>query len=842
MDLIQLLSKLAMGMLPFLAVAYIVVGVHFLHNPFSGRINYFSHLMFASAIYTFGYFLEMQTYDPTVMWWVRGFEFLGTTTLPAFGILFIVEYIQKKPLPRRNTVELLGLSFILWIANLTNPLHHLFYEKFQLLHMDWGTAVITEKGPIYYLLLVYFCVFLLVSVFLLAKAIFASQPSEHNGDKKVLIVTFLIPMISVALIVFGLDHYVDPVPFTIILMNLMFLINATANDMLGQKAFSYEYEMLVMQMKQGLAVHEIICDEFGMPIDYRFISVNGSFELLTGLKRQDIVGHTVLEVLPHTEKYWIEIYGKVALTGEPYQYSNYSLELNRYFDVFAYSPKHKQFAVIFSDVTEFKKLEKDVYVEKEMLRTTVMAVGDGIISTDADGKVQIMNETAEALTSIKQKDGVGKDLDQVLYIIEGGSKAKWINPAGQVYETGQPISFGGQKFLMANSGKEIPVEGIISPITNEEGITIGTVVIFRDTTEQKKKHEEILYLSYHDQLTGLYNRRYFEEELKRLNTVRNLPMTLMMFDVNGLKLINDAFGHQVADQVLQTVGWSLRRECRADDIIARIGGDEFILLLPKTDSDMAEVIGERIHQSMGSETIQGIPLSVAYGWETKRETDTDMGEVFKNAEDYMYMHKLAESASTRHGIVDVIMKTLFEKSPEEKAHSQRVGNMAGMIGAELKLNLEQIDELKALGLMHDIGKIAVRDDTLNKTTPLTSSEWIEIKRHAEIGYKILSSAHEYLQMAEYVLQHHEHLDGTGYPKGLRGTDISLQAKIIAVVDAYDAMINPQPYRERMLPQQAVEELKKCASIQFDEEVVQAFVRVVQDKDLKNFQISEGPEL
>jgi len=837
MSLPEMFLDLAVNILPVLAIAYALAGVRYLRNKQSGRVNFFSLLMFSCAIYTLAYYFEIQTTNGMLMRWVLGFKLLGATTLPAFGLMFISEYTSKKPMAKKSICVLSGFSFVLWMSFLTNPFHHLFYAKIEMVQVYFGTAVLTDKGLFYYLTLGYYCAFILFSMYLLAKAIFNNPIPHANKDKKLLIAAFEIPLIAIGLILFGFDRYLDPIPFTIIAMNALLLANAIKNDMMGNKALTYQYEELMMRMQQGLAVHDIICDEFGRPVDYRFVSVNDSFEQLTGLKRQKIVGHTVLEVLPNTEKYWIETYGKVALTGEPFKYSNYSAELGRYFEVFAYSPKPKQFAVIFSDITELKELEQALYAEKELFRTTVLAVGDAIISTDAAGKVRIMNETAEQLTGIKMSKGVGSDLDKILYLFDSESREKWIDPTAQIYDTGDPVILDNQIRLMSNNGKEIPVEGMISPITNEAGETIGSVVTFRDTTEKKKKQDEILYLSYHDQLTGLYNRRYFEEEQKRLDTERNLPMTLVMFDVNGLKLINDAFGHQTADQVLQTVAWALRKECRSDDIIARIGGDEFVLLLPKTDSQDADTIAHRIHTSIKSQTLQGIQLSVSFGWETKRDPSVDMAEIFKKAEDYMYMHKLDESKSTRHGIVEVIMKTLYEKNPAEEAHSQRVSSLAAKIGESLKLNPHQISELKTLGLMHDIGKISVREDTINKAKPLTPSEWTEIKRHSEIGYKILSSAFEYLQMAEHVLQHHEHIDGKGYPKGLVGQEISLQARIIAVADAYDAMTRPRPYRAAMSHDSAMAELRKCSGLQFDEAVVKAFEPVAME--LEQHEISEG---
>ena len=822
MDLKEMLQVFMVNLLPFLSIVYTIAGIRYLRNKQSGRINFFGLFMFACAVYTLGYYLEIQTYDSGLMPWIRGFEFLGVAALPGFGIVYVAEYALGHAVPRKYPPLLGALSGVLWLAYVTDPIHHLFYRSIEMLHGDIGTIIHTVKGPLYYLVLAYYCCFILLAVYFLASAIFRIQPPESSKDKKILLGAFLISWVPLILILSGNDNHVDPVPFSLILMNAIFFGNEIMNQVRQKNVLSKEYEQLVDQMRQGLAVHEIICDQFGKPVDYRFITINDSFEELTGLKRKDIIGKRVMEVLPNTEQYWIQVYGDVALTGKPYHYTNYSADLNRYYDVYAYSPKPRHFAVLFSDVTEYRNMEQNLYLEKEMFRTTVMSVGDGIISTDAAGNVKIMNEKAELLTGHRQEAAQGKSLDQVLYLIDSISRERWLNPAEPVYSRQETVAFDGQKLLMSHSGHEIPIDGSISPILDEAGSTVGTVVIFRDNTEKKRKQDEILFLSYHDQLTGLYNRRFFEEELKRLDTERNLPMTLVMFDVNGLKLINDAFGHQTADQVLQTVAWALRRECRSDDIIARIGGDEFVLLLPKTEWEMAETISNRIQQSIKNERVQSIQLSVSYGWETKRDGTTDMTEIFKNAENNMYVHKLVESASTRHGIVDVIMKTLNEKNSSEDQHACRVSALCARLAEHMKLDRQQVDEVRTIGLVHDIGKISVREETLNKENPLTLPEWTEIKRHSEIGFKILSSSHEYMQIAEHVLHQHERWDGTGYPKGLRGSEISIQSRIIAVADAYDAMTSERVYGKKMTHQEAMAELRRFAGIQFDPAVVAAF--------------------
>ncbi len=352
------------------------------------------------------------------------------------------------------------------------------------------------------------------------------------------------------------------------------------------------------------------------------------------------------------------------------------------------------------------------------------------------------------------------------------------------------------------------------------------MVLLKDVNERKLLQEKLTFLSYHDHLTGIYNRRFYEEESRRLDVPRNFPITLLMADVNGLKLINDSFGHVHGDKILQVVAEIMKSACRADDIVARLGGDEFILLLPKTDTTEAEDIMNRMRQMAQTKRVDSIEVSISFGLDTKTDDCITLQEVFNQAEDKMYQNKLFESPTMRSRTIKAIMNILNEKNKMEAKHAQRVSDLCRNMGIALKLPDSEVQELQSIGLLHDIGNIAIHEDLLTKETELTTEEWTEIKRHPEIGYRILSTVNDMSEMADYVLAHHEKWNGTGYPKGLFEKETPLQARIISIADAYDAMTGGRSYRGPWSTEEACRELKNYAGVQFDPELVDVFIKQV----------------
>lgn len=355
---------------------------------------------------------------------------------------------------------------------------------------------------------------------------------------------------------------------------------------------------------------------------------------------------------------------------------------------------------------------------------------------------------------------------------------------------------------------------------------VATEGFITDITARKLAEEEILYLSHHNQLTGIFNRRYYELALCRMDKPENLPMTLVLADVNGLKLINDAFGHLAGDQLLKTVASILQSHCREEDVAAKIGGDEFVLLLPKTNLEEAEELICKIRSNISREKINNIYCSVSFGLATKKDPMEEIENIYMQAEDKMYRNKFFESSSMRSDTIEIITKTLYEKNKEEQLHCERVSKLCEAIGRALRLSSSDIGELRMAGLMHDIGKIGIDQRLLTKNRRFSDEEWSDIKRHPEIGYQILKSIGELSPIAEYVLYHHERVDGGGYPRGIVNTEIPIQSKIISIANAYDRMTEYCYQRSQLSKAEAIREIYANVGTQFDKNIAKIFVKKV----------------
>jgi diguanylate cyclase (GGDEF)-like protein len=382
-------------------------------------------------------------------------------------------------------------------------------------------------------------------------------------------------------------------------------------------------------------------------------------------------------------------------------------------------------------------------------------------------------------------------------------------------------------------GTPIFIEGDYTCMLDSQGRVIGYFGNQQDVTEKLQYQHNMEYLNNHDYLTDLYNRRYYFEQFSKFNDPIHYPLGIMMLDVNGLKIINDAFGHTIGDVALKTIGSVLKNVFEKDDIVARIGGDEFAVLLPNTSLEKLQELKEFTTTYIKTKSVENIELSLAIGYELINDGTEDIDETIKSAENRMYRHKSIEGSSVRNRAINAILQTLTDKYETERKHSNKVSRLCKLIGREMKLRADEIKELEQAGLFHDIGKISIPDGILNKAGKLTNEEYEIIKGHPEVGYQILRAADEYSDLAIHALHHHERWDGLGYPSGLKGEEIPLFSRVIGIVDAYEAMTADRPYRKRMSDEYAISEIVKYSGTQFDPKIAKLFVtKVLKTKSTK----------
>ncbi len=479
-----------------------------------------------------------------------------------------------------------------------------------------------------------------------------------------------------------------------------------------------------------------------------------------------------------------------------------------------------------TDITERILMEEQNYMEQEKFRTTLLSVGDGIIATDELGSITVMNKIAQHLTGWTQEEAYGKPFETVFRIIHEETKKPCKNPAKHVLLTGDTVELAENTALITKSGNIVPIEDSASPIKGKGGKVTGAVIVFRDYTEKREKEREVEYLSFHDHLTGFYNRRYMDDAFIRLDEQQNFPIALITVDVNGLKLTNDAYGHDMGDKLLKAVAAALNQACRTGDIVSRVGGDEFVILLPQTSYKQAESVQSRIKSLSRRINLDSVIVSLAIGFAVKNEEEQNLWDVLKLAENRMYKNKVKHGKVMRSKTIETVLRSINNKYDKEQIHTERVSLYCEAIAKALELSNQDIERIKTIGVLHDIGKITVSPDILNKKTKLTEEEWNQIKQHPVTGYNILKGVEEYQSFADSVLHHHERWDGRGYPTGLKGEEIPYFARIVTVVDAFEAMTAKRAYQRMKTNEEAIEELKRCAGIQFDPEIVRVFVEKV----------------
>lgn len=470
------------------------------------------------------------------------------------------------------------------------------------------------------------------------------------------------------------------------------------------------------------------------------------------------------------------------------------------------------------------------------MQSNILIVDDSIVDRNLIGRI-IMKNIPEA-EIYESKDGMNLKamllefdikvciLDLKMPLIDGYSVLEEIKNDLDLMDipiivcTGMRTVDSLEKVLMLGA-----YDYFSKPLT-EEAMKISLPIKVRNAIDLMNRTKHIVHLSRIDSLTGLYNRAYFKSHLKKTSLMNQLPASIMMADINGLKMANDAYGSELGDRFLIALAGTLKEVFPENAVIARWGGDEFAVYLQDTEKCAIETYAKTIRKRFGVVEYNGLKLSMACGWDMVYDAEQDLSKSLINAEDVMFRNKVLEDVSIRSSMIGTILHTLHEKNPREEAHSRRVSDACCKLCAALKFSDEEIQEVRIIGLLHDIGKIAIDEHILNKPGYLTQAQWMEIRRHPEIGYRLLSSSPGMKAYADAILCHHERIDGNGYPNHLKGDDIPLHARILSIADSYDAMTCERTYRPMISVEEAAAELLANAGTQFDSILTEVFITKV----------------
>lgn len=593
------------------------------------------------------------------------------------------------------------------------------------------------------------------------------------------------------------------------------------------RRYAQRYESLFDHAHIGIASHQILWGEGKAPVDYRIEEVNKYFAELVGMKAKDLVGKTLKEVAPNIGPCWLEAYKRLATEEDEVHFEAHLQDVGKYLEVKAYRLEGNHFVTVFHDITDRKITEEARRSSREQLQTQTKLLETildnapiNIWLTDPEGKPILVNRL------YRENTGIGTNSPSITEEQLSTSRQLDLANLGEdsLQESEEVITFRD------NSQRTLRV--LRKRITDAEGNILGVLGIGLDITEQKHGEEELKRLTYHDSLTGLYNRRYGEMIMEELDESRQVPVSIIMIDVNGLKVVNDSLGHEQGDSLLQKAAQVLQQACREEDIVARWGGDEFLILMPGANEKVAARICEGIQSLSEQQSEKPIRLSMSAGYATKFNPAQKLSDVLKEAEDHMYRKKTKHAQISDSQLMHSLQQMLKERGLELEEQIEQIEFLALALGERIGLDDQQLEDLRLLAHYHDIGQVATSEHILGKPGPLSRTEREAMKRHAEIGYRIAMAFPKLAPVAEALLAHHEWWDGSGYPRGLKGLEIPLAARIITIVDAFVSMVNERPYRAPLGIDEAIGEIKARSGTQFQPDLVEVFSQLMEDPALR----------
>jgi diguanylate cyclase (GGDEF)-like protein/PAS domain S-box-containing protein len=499
-------------------------------------------------------------------------------------------------------------------------------------------------------------------------------------------------------------------------------------------------------------------------------------------------------------------------------------------------PQYYVFQV--QDITDSKKAEIAIKDACEFAENIIGTIREPLLVLDSDLRIILANHSFSQVFKVTLEETTGQ------YIYDLGNR-QWdipklrklledilpMNAQFNDFEVEHEFPAIGRKIMLLNARK----------IYREPDKKKMILLAIEDITKRKgmekvlkESKERFKYMSFHDELTGLYNRAFFMEEMERFGKdfARSTPVSIISIDIDGLKLTNDTFGHKAGDELLIKAAKIISTPFRKVDIIARIGGDEFYIILPNTDHQAALERKDAIAKLVVAHNEESslIQINMSIGVATSQNVEGEnIYDIYRRADESMYGYKLIHTDSPKSNVIEMLLKALSERDFIAQGHSERLSKMAEMIADRMNLSHDERRNLLLLTKVHDLGKVGIPDNILFKPSKLSEEEYEKMKEHVQIGQNIASRSKELFYISNLILHHHEFWDGNGYSDGLKGEQIPLECRIFSIMDAYDAMTDKRPYRQGINKKEAIEELRKHSGTQFEPRLVYEFVKLVKEE-------------
>lgn len=587
-----------------------------------------------------------------------------------------------------------------------------------------------------------------------------------------------------------------------------------------------KYSELVEEMGEGLVLHNA---------DETFVYVNSAASEIFDMSKEELIGKTIKDFIVEEDYSFIDHQTSRRVKNKK---DRYNLRI--------ITPKGEEKIInvkarpiwtdlpdepikiyaVFSDITEQYEVQERIRKSEAKYRSLVDSMDEGLclcrIIVDeneepSDFEILETNPKYEMLMSKNRVNLIGSKGSDVL-------KDYFYDYLGYYKKCLKKDGNKTFKKFDKNLNKYFKIS-IFSAKKNQFG------VLLEDVTVEEEAKNQIKYLSYHDKLTGLYNRAYLEEEIQKLNLQTGLTVGVIMGDANGLKLINDIYGHDKGDELLISVAKILKENVTQNAKVIRLGGDEFIVLVTHTTPRDLEHLLESISNAFENKYITDIPISISLGSSISNVIEKEVTELIKEAESQMYEEKIHKSKKIKRQLLNSLIEKLYKKQYETDEMLELKKNLALRFGNALKLDFVELEKLKELIKIYDIGKAIIPKNILFKKEQLSKEEQNIIKKHPVTSYRILKSTHEYSYISNEVLHHHEWWNGEGYPAKLQGEEIPLLSRIVAIIEYYIALINDRPYRPRVSQGTAIDELRNQSGRQLDPFLTDLFITQIIQKNV-----------